>query len=251
MKKIFLTVLLISLFITSAGAINLYQDMREFIEYNPDGQKYEFVKDYISSLGYFKVNARRTNNAAYVTSEGKTDKEKIETVVKSLILDNANLRVARNLLRTYELSDNGLILKVRIMFYHVCDDLIEINTKERQYFEDLLKNNVGDFSTELRKKIADFQLGVALQRKEISKSLLETSILVSQVLISNVADYGGEFFYLGITDAERVKLLDKLYDLDQGENQGGIQEGQTFLGASIAAIREILEDDSWDTLDAL
>lgn len=224
-------------------------DSNLFMANNPDGKKYEFVKNYLSSLSYFQLNDERERKQAGEAVGILDSPEKTEELVKSIIQQNANLRVARNLIKKYKSPENGLILKAVVLFMQVADEQIEFNNEERAMLErvvDVIKS--GDIRVYDTPKFYKDQAKIAKQRKESFKKLLESSVLVSKILISNKPDKYGEFINLGITKDERKKLISKLNELFVGYKEVGLKEGQSFLEGSVASIREILEDKSWGTL---
>ena len=225
-------------------------DEKKFYEYNPDGQKYQFVKDFLISLSYFKLNADRNENNAYDLPEGTRVKDRVDSLSKSLAKDNINLRIGRNFLKKYNTSDNGLILKAVQLFTKVCDEQAQLNNQEKTLLDRLLIENLkkGPPLYNLDNFYKD-QSVLQSRRKESLKMLLEASFLVNRILISHKPDKFGEFVTLGITQAERTKLLNKLNELFGVKSDGGVKVGQTFLQASIEAIRVILEDKTWLTLD--
>jgi len=74
------------------------------------------------------------------------------------------------------------------------------------------------------------------------KNLLKSSILVSRLLVSDKVNRYGEYAYLGVTDKQRKRLVEKLNEFDGKEYVGDLREGQSFLEGSIAVIRETLND---------
>lgn len=251
MKKILpLMVFVFLLSIPFAGGDLLYTDAEKFREHNPDVGKYDFVKDYLNSLSYLKTNEKRDREVT-VKSSGALEKiENVKALIDNLIMDNANLRVARNYLKKYKRSPNGLILKVTDLFIKVSDEQIEFNNQERGLFESLhqfLESD--DFKNFNKDKFLEDQKYLSDVKRESLKGLLEASLLVNKILISENPDEFGEYVNLGITKKERQKLLKKINEFEGGDYQGDLREGQTFLQGSVSVIREILEDKSWAALD--
>ena len=235
--------------IVSAGT-NYYTDVEEFQKYNPDGEKYQFVKMYITSLIYLNKNAYRQRQLPEFDADLLDDLEGLQAFIDHLVLSNVNLHVAKNLIKKYRIPENGLILKVSDSFVTMCEQQIELNQREKQLMEGVIKLSKNDQLEKFDKeKFLHEHKKLAFRRKESLKDLLESSILVNVVLISDKTNIYGEFVRLGITQEERYKLLNKLYDFYGDEFEGSLREGQTFLEGSITTIRERLEDPSWDTLD--
>ena len=226
------------------------RDPRLFKKFNPDGGKYKFVRDYLESLRYLAQNAE--NDAAVnekLQDKGKSDQ--VKALTNNLIQNNFNLRIARNYLNHHNKDKkNGLILLATDQFKQVCDRLIDLNNKERALLEDYsraLKEGKGE--TFDLKQLAQNREAIQVQRKEAGQFLLETSVLVGKILVSNKQNYFGEFDTLGITQEERYALLRKLDEFKGKAFEGKARAGQTFLEASISTIRQILENYRYAALD--
>jgi len=230
-------------------AIDLIQDAQEFQKNNPDGNKYELVRVYLKALNYFYANTQRSQQAVPLDLNNLEDIKPTAVLLNNLVLDNVNIRIARNLVKKFLTPDNGLILKVADGFVNLCDQQILINDQERALLEslyELQKNNQLD-NFKKDEFIEAFK-NISQTRHDSLGGLLESSLIVKTILISNKPTAKGAFVTLGITANERKKLLKQL-DEFQGENfRGELREGQTFLEGSIASLREILEDQSWGVL---
>ncbi|HPN88579.1 MAG TPA: hypothetical protein PLH56_04495 [Candidatus Omnitrophota bacterium] len=249
MKKIFFLIVFTFLSILPAVASAEIDNPSEFKLHNPDGNKYEFVKNYLNSLNQLKDNAKRRQSAAAVSYDDFKDPRVVKTAIENLILDNTSLRVARNYILKYRVPENGLILKVVDLFTKSCDEQIAQNTQERELLEKYQGILLGDRMDEkFQGQFFEKMEALVLQRKESHKKMLEASVLAGKVLISAQTDKKGNFVYLGITKNEREKLLLKLDTFYERVYQGELREGQTFFQGSVATIREILEDKNLKTI---
>jgi len=246
---------LLMYFISVLGGTPVYGqgievDIQEFRYQNPDGQKYEFVRDYLMSLSYIRNNAIRWNHNTYLSKEFPENQERVNDLSDHLIRDNLNLRITRNMIERYRTPENGLILKATDLVMKMCNQQIALNNKERKLYRELYEV----FGSNDKKDIdridflARHQI-LSNQRKESWKNLLKSSIFVTRVLISDQPDYDGELSSLGITHHQRRKLLSKLDEFYGEDIEAEITVGQTFLEASISAIKEVLDDYQWDTID--
>lgn len=249
MKKFFFLIVFVFLFILPAFSSPVIDNPKEFKLNNPDGNKYEFAKNYLNSLSQLKDNAKRRESATAVSYDGFQDPRVVQKAIENLILDNTSLRVARNYILKYRVADNGLILKTTDLFVASCDEQIAQNIQERnllEKYQGLLLGDKGekDFHIRFVKEMEQ----IAFNRKESYKKMLESAVLLGKVFISAQTDKQGNFVYLGITRQEREKLLLKLDSFYEKEYQGELREGQTFFQASVAAIREVLEDKKFKTI---
>ena len=80
-----------------------------------------------------------------------------------------------------------------------------------------------------------------LRRKEADKEIIQASIFMTKVLISD-KNKDGKGHRLAITAQQRQKLLDKLDSFGRDTLDWGLKPGQSTLEASVAIIREVLED---------
>jgi len=249
MKKIFFLIVFICVLILPAFAAIGIDNPSEFKLNNPDGNKYEFVKNYINSLSQLKDNAKRRQSAAAVSFEDFKDPHVVKKAIENLILDNTSLRVARNYILRYKVPQNGLILKVVDLFTKSCDEQIAQNIQERNLLETYQGLLLGEKPKEgFHELFIEKMETLALERKASYLKMLESAVFVGKVLVSAQTDKQGNFVFLGITSREREKLLDKLDSFYEREYQGQLREGQTFFQGSVAAIREILEDNSLKTI---
>lgn len=230
-------------------AADIYTDANKFIANNPDGKKYDFVKNYLCALSYLNENIIRDSKTPPFSLDNFEDLKTTKAQIDNYTLSNINLRISKNYLRKFKTPANGLMLKVADLFTRFCDEQIELNNQERtllQQLYDLKKNNAKEQfkKDDFIKKFENFEN----QRRKSLEGLLESSLLVTKVLISDKKNKFGELVNLGISERERKKLLRKLDDFKGEEFKGAIREGQTFLAGSISAIREILEDPTWGTI---
>lgn len=225
-------------------------EVERYQEYNPDGKKYEFVRSYLNGLNYIYVNDLKNQENYELTFEYLENPSNLVKLRDDLVMNNINLRIARNFVKKYKNSENGLILKVTDVFVALCDSLIELNNQEKDYYNSLHQNmlNDDDFFMD-RKEVSSWQQSINSQRKESMMRLLESSMLVAKVLVSSKADGYGELSYLAVTKDQKYNLLMLLDGFKGDDYQGALREGQSFLGGSISVIREILENKNYAVLN--
>ncbi len=230
-------ILILSLFL----GVQVFADS-EFKKNNPDGLKYEFARSYISALNYFyRINERWSKNPPKKKFKGD-DFKIIRGSIEYLVQDNLDLRVAKNYMMKYLESPNLLIRKVSDMMIVSCDKDIALNNQAKNLWQDWFKHKpVSGVKTEEEKNFIKAQRGLEIQRKENDKSIIQASILMTKVLLSqnNANDKG---HLLVISQKERYKLLDDLDVYGKQVLDWGLKSGQSTLDASIAVIREVLED---------
>ena len=233
--------LLAGVFIIIA-AMNVAAAENEFRKNNPDGGKYEFSRSYISALSYFRVVEKRWNDSPPKKRFPKDDLKVIGGNIEYMVLDNADLRIAKNYMIKYLDSSNSLIRKVADTMIVACDKDIAINNKAKNLWQEWLNIKTKQKTTSKdEKEFIKFQEDLEVQRKESDKSIIKASILLTKVVLSqnNSSDKGK---LLAITEKQRNKLLDNLDVYGKDVMDWGLKPGQSTLNASIAVIREVLED---------
>lgn len=228
---------------------DFYSDVEQVRQFNPDGKKYEFVKDYLVSLSYLDVNAKRVEQLAALDFGTLEDAEKGRVLMESLIQDNVNLRVAKNMMKRYAASPNGLILKVTEMFTGTCDEQIALNTEERAldqtFYDAQTKKEMEKFDEDSFRQRRE---ELAMQRRASLQNLFGTALMVQKILVSSRTDRFGELVRLGVTENQRGKLLRKIGELFPDLKDEKPEGGQSFIAASVAAVKERLLDQSWGSL---
>lgn len=250
MKKIVYTTILVLGVVLCAPANSFAQfaksEFEQFKAANPDIKKYEFVNDFLLALDQIQKNQKQYDRWLDNEKMGVDAAQHTKEYIEFLKQANIQYRMANNFLKKYNRVDNGLMLKVVQIFSQACDEIVDINNSEREiltaYYDALTNDKLDDFDEE---KMAEDQLSVANQRKESNLKILESSMYIKKILISNQPNKYGEFVRLGITEDERQNLINRLNLFFGESNVNEVQAGQTFLEASVSAIREILQDYKW------
>jgi len=218
-----------------------------FKTHNPDGNKYEFGRAYISALGYFYASDQRWIKMPPKKKFKGDDNKIILGTMEYLVQDNADLRVAKNYMVRYLGMPNPLMRKVADMMIVVCDNEINLNNKAKFLWQDWLNlKALGKPSSDQEKLFIKAQREVEVKRKDYDKQLIQATVLMTKVLLSqeNADDKG---HLLAITDKERDRLQGYLDRYGKEMLDWGLKPGQTALKASVSVIREVLEDPVFTT----
>jgi len=223
------------------GGMGIYpvHAANEFQKNNPDVKKYEFARSYITALSYLKDIDDRWNKKV----------KAIKASINDLAMDNADLRIVKNYLAKYRNSPNTFIRQVAQIVVAACENEIAVNDQEKILWEKWFDLKAAGQAT--REKETDFvkaEHTLALKRKDADKEIVRASVLVTKVLMSE-KNVNGRGHRLAVTTQQRQKLLDKLDSYGRDTLDWGLKPGQRTLEASIAAIREILEDSIWISID--
>jgi len=243
-RRLLLLLVISGLFITQPA-----RAADDFSKNNPDILKYEFARSYITSLSYMKQIYDRWNANAPKKHFANQQKKMIMATLNDLALDNSDLRIIKGYLLKYLTAHNMLMRKVADIVVVATSREIAINDEEKTLWEkwyDLI-----NAAQATRPKEIDFvkvQHGLELRRKEADKDIIQASVLMSKVLISD-KNKNGKGHLLAVTAQQRQKLLDKLDSFGSDNLDWGLKAGQRTLEGSIAVIREILEDSIWISID--
>ena len=212
----------------------------EFSKNNPDVNKYEFARSYITALSYMKeINDRWHKNAPKKLYADQKNKMILATI-DDLSLDSSDLLIIKNYLIKYLLSPNMLMRKVADMVVVAISREIAINHEEKllwQKWYDL--NTAGQVIRSKEKEFVKTQYSLELRRKETDKNIVKATVMMTKVLISD-QNKNGKGYRLAITAQQRQKLLDKLDTFGNDILDWGLKPGQSTLAGSIAVIREML-----------
>ena len=134
----------------------------------------------------------------------------ILATINDLALDSSDLLIIKNYLLKYLTSPNMLMRKVADMVVVATSREIAINDEEKTLWQKWYDLNAAGQAT--RPKEIDFvktQHTLELRRKEADKDIIQASVLMTKVLISD-KNKNGQGHLLAITAQQRQKLLDKL-----------------------------------------
>ncbi len=227
----------------------IYQNPTEFKKYNPDGEKYSFVKSFITSLNYFHIIAERQRSQP-IEKAYEDDVDKIGDIMDNLYFDNTDLRVARNLIEKHLRSNNALIIRATDLVIKACDELIDLNSKDYNSWAELYNAKfIVEMESFDKSRFFSLQNEFAEQKKAALEKLLQAALTVTHILISDKPDTAGQMTLLAVTQAEREKLMERIDSYFGEDVEQGLRSGQTYLKASISAINEVLGDKEKKTFD--
>lgn len=214
-----------------------------FQKYNPDVDKYPFVRDFILSVGYFKrVSERQAAEGVLKEQEGDS-LVLIRKCIEDRTLDNTEIRIARNYLARFSNSSNGLIRKVARQAVAAYDGVLGLSVKERDLWQVLLRYKTSAKGKDIDEvEFAAQQESVAVAKKEAMKQLLEAAQLLQVVLLSAERCETQHCKELALTREERLQLTGNLDKFAKNNLQWGLKPGQSTQEGVEASIREVLED---------
>jgi len=243
MPRFVLLIILCLLFSSKAFADD------QFSQNNPDRFKYEFARSYITALSYMREIDDRWNKNAPKKIFAHDKLKMIMASINDLALDSSDLLIIKHYLAKYLTAPNMLMRKVADMVVVATSSEIEVNHEEKSLWEkwyDL--NRAGEATSFKSDEFVKSQYAMELWRKEFDKGIIQATILMTKVLISdqNKNDKG---HLLAITAAQRQKLLTKLDSFGGDDLDWGLKPHQRTLESCISVIREVLEDSIWISLD--
>ncbi len=221
---------------------------QDFKANNPDIDKFEFTRSYIAALSHIHAIDARWKENPLPKSVGD-DIAIMRGYVVHLIKDNADLRIAKNFLLKYLDSPNPLIRKTADTFLAACLRQITINDREREIWDQWYAVTSNSLDTPVNERaFVKAQGNLALKRKDAGQTIIEATALLCQVLKSEKnADEKGRI--LALTSKQRDVLLGRLDAFGRDTLAWGMKPGQDYIQASIALIREVLEDSAYTAVD--
>jgi hypothetical protein len=251
MHKVFSRII-ISFFILNLSLslvhADFYSEAEKIKAFNPDGQKYEFIRDYLTSLSYIYANIKKYKDIDLNANLG-SERNKGAKLLAGLVQDNANLRVAKNYLDKYLKSSNGLIMKTADMYIGICDQLIELNQKELELYSALFDaqngNKMDIFDEEAFRTRRDSLFN---ERSLSLKGLVETSYYAQKIMVSSRLDRFGELVNLGITKSQRDRLISRIDELFPHLEDKTEMINVPVIDASVWVVKERLIDETWGTI---
>lgn len=247
MKSFFLLVLMLCLGLFWPCSPALAESKVSFKVMNPDGRKFEFMRSYLSALSYLKSIDMRWDKRSPKKLHKGNEIAIIQTSLQYLVKDNGDLRIAKNYMEKYLNAPNPLMRKVADLVVVSTKNEIEINNKEKSLWEDWLELKRYMKATPDKERIfVRRQAAYAQMRKDNDKLMIEASVLAGKVVMSQYND-DERGRLLAITKSERTQLLEKLNSFAKNDLDWGLKPGQRTVIASIAVIREVLEDPIWIT----
>ncbi|MBF0512000.1 MAG: hypothetical protein HQL13_06700 [Candidatus Omnitrophica bacterium] len=221
----------------------------DFRKNNPDIKKYEFVRSYITALGYMEDIYDRWNKNEPRAHFAHQNDKLIKASINDLALDNSDLRIIKNYLLKYLTSPNILMRKIADIVVRTVSLDIAVNDDEKALWDKWYALYIaGQVTKQKEDKFVHEQYAMELRRKEADKGFIQASVLLTKLLVSD-KNKDAKGHLLAITAQERQKLLEKLDSFSTDNLAWGLKAGQRTLEGSIAVIREILEDSIWISIN--
>ena len=199
---------------------------------NESRYKFQFVSDYIRSLSRLKMIEKETRA---FNRQHENDIQYRDATVIYFRRANKELFEAREMISKYENSEDQLVKSAVEAVLLLYDNLSDIQLETVKMFEGL--DNPEQFNIEsFMVKSNELQL----RRDKFLKAFNDTAIIVTYVLVSWEPDESGKLSYLAISKNQRGSLIKQLGDTFGGEEESGIQDGQTYLNSCGAVLLKVL-----------
>jgi hypothetical protein len=199
---------------------------------NESRYKFQFVSDYIRSLSRLKMIEKETSA---FNRQHENDIQYREATVTYFRRANSELLEARDMISKYENAEDQLIKSAAEAVLLLYDNLSDIQLETVKMFEGL--DNPEQFNIE---SFMDKSNELQLRRDKFLKAFSDTAIIVTYALVSWEPDESGRLSYLAISRNQRGSLIKQLSDTFGGEEESGIQDGQTYLDSCGAILLKVL-----------
>lgn len=199
---------------------------------NESRYKFQFVSDYIRSLSRLKMIEKETSA---FNRQHENDIQYREATVTYYRRANRELLEARDMISKYENAENQLIKSAVEAVLLLYDNLSNIQLETIKMFEGL--DNPEQVNIE---GFMDKSNELQLRRDKFLKAFNDTAIMVTYVLVSWEPDESGRLSYLAVSRNQRGSLIKQLGDAFGGEEESGIQDGQTYLDSCGAILLKVL-----------
>ncbi len=216
---------------------------------NPDIDKYEFTKAYIDSLG----------DVGNALSRFKTEDAYSQDFVQSTIemmqdtkISTNDYKRAASKIKDYTVSKNETIALMAKAIIKVYENHVKLNDESVILLEEIYSpNNLNNPSKVDLGKLMSRQADLGAQHNEIMRFLMQTSIFITQMLVSPRTDSNGKISTMGITSTQRTDLLKEL-EINFGEKvkkgfNKDIKE-MNYFESSGAILYEFLANSEFKTL---
>jgi hypothetical protein len=237
--------LLIALGFLFMGAplVAAQQAPSSFKQLNPDIDKFDFAKTFITSLSYYGKMDKRLVEEQKAGDQFAQEPKALKAIIDNRTNDNTDLRVAKNYLVKYASSKNMLIRKVAYDLAVAYENHILVSSKERSMWQAYYKFKSTGIPKDLNEPEFKRQMeNLARDRRSAALSVLEQVMMLKKVILSAARCADENCQELALTQRERDKLVTKLDSFAKDNRAWGMKAGQGTFEAAIASVREVLED---------
>ncbi|NLE64987.1 MAG: hypothetical protein GX606_03615 [Elusimicrobia bacterium] len=218
--------------------------------YNADVDKYAFTKAFIMSLGAYRRVDERLEKEGRLVASDLAELDVISAFIDGRTKDNTEIRIAKNYLPRFSSSRNGLVRKIVKTLTEAYDRLLAKSMEERELWQLFYGYKAQGHPADLDEKtFLDGQIVLASERKAAARGVLEAAMLFRTLLLSARDCEDPTCRRLALTAAERKKLVERLDEFARDQTAWGARQGQSTLKAAIAALREVLEDPLYRSVD--
>ena len=210
MRKSIRFILILFCFTLFDNRIQLFAGTpKEAVTQNPDINKYEFVKAFINSLSDVASALERFQEVD--NQSNKNDIQSTIDLMKVTKRSSADYERAASQIEDFSTSKNGLIVLAATSLRDQYRGHIKLNDEMIKMYEEIYspeainnpeKINVG--------KLMSRQGDLSAKHEEFMRSLMQTSLFLSQILVSEKPDTEGKMSILGITSKQKQDLIKDL-----------------------------------------
>lgn len=249
MLNAYLKGLLVAVFLIFPGQV-FADDTIDLLKQNPDIDKYEFTKAFISSLGdVANAMARFKKGDEYA----KDDVQSTVALMQDTKRSSSDYARAADKVKEFTTSKNEMIALIAASLVKSYEDHVKLNDESIALLEEMYGPNT--FNNPSKVDLGKFmsrQADFGAKHIEIMRILMETSMFLAQVLVSPHVNSEGNLTKLGITSSQRKDLIKELeMNFDEKVKNGIPKDAKdaNYFETSGAFLYEFLANSEMKTLD--
>jgi hypothetical protein len=222
----------------------------KLLQKNPDIDKYEFSKAFISSLGDVSSAVSRFKKG---DEYAKDDVQSTIALMKDTKRSSSDYARAADKVKEFVNSKNELIALMATSLANAYESHIKLNDESIALLEELYSPNA--FNNPNKVDLGKFmsrQADFGAKHEEFMRLLMQTSMYLGQILVSPRVNSDGNLSTIGITRSQREDLIKELeLHFDEKVKNGIKKDTQelNYFEASGAFLYEFLANSEMKTLD--
>lgn len=231
--------------------LSLANTSEEIMNQNPDINKYEFMKAFLHSLSDVSSAIERFKEVD--NQSNKNDIQSTIDLMKVTKRSSFDYERAASQVEDFSTSKNELIALAATSLRDRYRSHIKLNDEMIKMYEEMYSSEAMNNPEKINVgKLMSRQGDLAAKHEEFMRSLMQTSLFLSQILISEKPDTEGKMSILGITSGQKQDLIKDLEMVFGEKVKIGMKmakPGLNYFDSCGAILYEVLALKNFKTLD--